>query len=47
MNTIDRVEIFKVDLAAMVPRSDAIQSFVTQETPFARVYCSDGSVGTG
>ncbi len=47
MNKIDRVEIFKVDLVPMVPRSDAIQSFVTQETPFVRVYCSDGSVGTG
>ena len=31
----------------MVPRSDAIQSFVTQETPFVRITCDDGSTGIG
>ena len=30
-----------------MPRSDAIQSFVTQETPMLRVTCDDGSQGTG
>ncbi len=30
-----------------MPRSDAIQSFVTQETPFVRIQCSDGLTGTG
>ncbi len=30
-----------------MPRSDAIQSFVTQETPFVRITCEDGSHGTG
>jgi L-alanine-DL-glutamate epimerase-like enolase superfamily enzyme len=36
-----------VDLPPQVPRSDAIQSFVTQETPIVRVECDDGSDGTG
>ena len=30
-----------------MPRSDAIQSFVTQETPIVRLTCDDGSQGTG
>ena len=30
-----------------MPRSDAIQSFVTQETPIVRIRCDDGSEGTG
>ena len=41
------VELYQVDLPPPVPRSDAIQSFVTQETPFVRLRCSDGSEGTG
>jgi len=36
-----------VDLPPPVPRSDAIQSFVTQETPFVRLTCDDGSQGIG
>ena len=28
-------------------RSDAIQSFVVQETPIVRIYADDGSEGTG
>jgi L-alanine-DL-glutamate epimerase-like enolase superfamily enzyme len=30
-----------------VPRSDAIQSFIVQETPMVRVRCDDGSEGVG
>jgi hypothetical protein len=35
-----------VDLPPPVPRSDAIQSFVTQETPIVRIRCADGGEGT-
>jgi L-alanine-DL-glutamate epimerase-like enolase superfamily enzyme len=41
------IELLHVDLPPPVPRSDAIQSFVTQETPFVRITCDDGSHGTG
>ena len=44
---IAQVELLLVDLPPPVPRSDAIQSFVTQETPFVRITCDDGSRGTG
>jgi L-alanine-DL-glutamate epimerase-like enolase superfamily enzyme len=47
VTTIVSVEILHVDLPPPVPRSDAIQSFVTQETPFVRLRCTDGSEGTG
>ena len=47
MTRIAAVELLHVDLPPQVPRSDAIQSFVTQETPFVRVVCSDGSEGIG
>ncbi len=47
MARITQVELLLVDLPPPVPRSDAIQSFVTQETPFVRITCSDGSQGTG
>jgi len=47
MATITRVEILQVDLAPKVKRTDAIQSFVTQETPMLRITTSDGLVGTG
>jgi L-alanine-DL-glutamate epimerase-like enolase superfamily enzyme len=47
MTTIHSVEILHVDLPPPVPRSDAIQSFVTQETPFVRIRMADGSEGTG
>lgn len=47
MTTIQSVEILLVDLPPPVPRSDAIQSFVTQETPFVRVHTHDGGTGTG
>ena len=45
--TIRSVELLHVDLPPPVPRSDAIQSFVTQETPFVRIVCDDGSEGIG
>ena len=47
MTTIQSVELLQVDLPPPVPRSDAIQSFVTQETPMLRITCADGSQGTG
>jgi L-alanine-DL-glutamate epimerase-like enolase superfamily enzyme len=36
-----------VDLVPKVKRTDAIQSFVSQETPIIRITDSDGAVGTG
>lgn len=48
--TMPRIESVRVDLIALEPktlRSDAIQSFVRQETPILRLRCSDGSEGVG
>ncbi|HXT09649.1 MAG TPA: mandelate racemase/muconate lactonizing enzyme family protein [Roseiarcus sp.] len=47
MPKITRVEVFRVDLAAKVARSDAIQAFSKQETPMVRVWTDDGAEGTG
>jgi len=47
MDRIERIDVLQVDLAPKVARSDAIQSFVTQETPIVRITCSDGAQGTG
>ena len=47
MAKITSVEILHVDLPPPVPRSDAIQSFVTQETPIVRIASDDGLEGTG
>ena len=47
MPKIDRIEIFQVDLAPKVVRTDAIQSFVKQETPIVRIRCNDGAQGVG
>jgi L-alanine-DL-glutamate epimerase-like enolase superfamily enzyme len=44
---ITAIEILQVDLPPPVPRSDAIQAFVTQETPIVRLRMDDGSSGTG
>ena len=44
---IERVELLQVDLAPKVVRTDAIQSFVKQETPLVRITCADGAVGVG
>ncbi len=47
MAKIERVEILMVDLKPKVKRSDAIQSFDSQETPMVRIYDADGAVGVG
>ena len=47
MASITRVEVKMVDLAPKVERTDAIQSFVSQETPIVTLHDSDGATGTG
>jgi len=47
MAAIERIELSLVDLEPKVKRTDAIQSFVSQETPLVRVFDHDGAVGTG
>ncbi len=47
MAKIVRVEGLMVDLKPKVKRVDAIQSFVSQETPIIRITDADGAVGTG
>ncbi len=47
MPAIRSVEILQVDLAPKVVRTDAIQAFVTQETPIVRIRCDDGATGVG
>jgi len=47
MAVIDQVEIFMVDLKPKVRRTDAIQSFDSQETPIVRITDVDGVTGTG
>jgi L-alanine-DL-glutamate epimerase-like enolase superfamily enzyme len=47
MAKIVRVEALMVDLKPKVKRTDAIQSFVSQETPILRIIDADGAVGTG
>lgn len=47
MARIERIEILQVNLPPKVVRTDAIQSFVTQETPIVRVTCADGAQGVG
>jgi L-alanine-DL-glutamate epimerase-like enolase superfamily enzyme len=47
MPRIVRVEVLMVDLVPPVRRVDAIQSFVSQETPILRIHTDDGAVGTG
>jgi L-alanine-DL-glutamate epimerase-like enolase superfamily enzyme len=47
MTCITAIEVLRIDLPPPVPRSDAIQSFVTQETPIVRITCDDGSHGIG
>jgi L-alanine-DL-glutamate epimerase-like enolase superfamily enzyme len=41
------VDVWRIDLPPPVPRSDAIQSFVVQETPMLRIRCDDGIEGVG
>jgi L-alanine-DL-glutamate epimerase-like enolase superfamily enzyme len=47
MARITRIEALMVDLVPKVKRTDAIQSFVSQETPIIRITDADGAVGTG
>jgi L-alanine-DL-glutamate epimerase-like enolase superfamily enzyme len=47
MTRITSIEVLQVDLPPPVSRSDAIQSFVTQETPIVRLRMDDGTSGTG
>ncbi len=47
MSTVERIEIRQVDLEPKVVRTDAIQSFVRQETVFVTLHCADGTAGTG
>ena len=47
MAKITRVEGSMVDLVPKVKRTDAIQSFVSQETPIIRIFDADGGIGTG
>lgn len=47
MAKIEHIEIFMADLLPKVKRTDAIQSFDSQETPFVRITDSDGATGLG
>lgn len=47
MAAIDRIEIRYVDLKPKVVRTDAIQSFVSQQTPIVTITDADGATGTG
>jgi L-alanine-DL-glutamate epimerase-like enolase superfamily enzyme len=47
MALIERIEIRLVDIPPKVKRTDAIQSFVSQETPIVSITDADGVVGTG
>lgn len=47
MSIIKHVEICMVDLKPKVHRTDAIQSFDSQETPIVRITDEDGVTGTG
>ena len=47
MPKITRIEVFQVDLEPTIIRSDAIQAVTHQETPMVRIFCDDGSEGTG
>ena len=47
MSKIDQIEIRQVDLTPPVVRTDAIQSFVKQETPLVRIRADDSAEGVG
>jgi L-alanine-DL-glutamate epimerase-like enolase superfamily enzyme len=47
MSKISRVEVLQVDLAPKVKRTDAIQAFITQETPIVRIFTDDDAEGAG
>ncbi|GAB1583375.1 mandelate racemase/muconate lactonizing enzyme family protein [Phyllobacterium phragmitis] len=47
MAQIEKIELRMVDLPPRTLRTDAIQSFVSQETPIVTITDSDGATGTG
>lgn len=47
MARIEKVELRMVDLPPRVQRTDAIQSFVSQETPIVVITDADGAAGVG
>ncbi len=47
MARIVAVELLMIDLPPKVARTDAIQAFVSQETPILRITDADGQIGTG
>ena len=47
MARIERIELCMVELAPKVRREDAIQAFVSQETPLLTITDADGASGTG
>ena len=47
MSTITKIELLMVDLTPQTRREDAIQAFISQETPIVRIHDSDGITGTG
>lgn len=47
MASIEKIELRMVDLPTKVKRTDAIQAFHSQETPFVTITDSDGATGTG
>jgi len=47
MAKIEKVELRMVDLVPKVKRTDAIQSFISQETPIVTITDSEGATGTG
>ncbi len=47
MSRIVKTELHLVDLKPMVERTDAIQSFVSQETPILTITDEEGMTGTG
>jgi len=47
MARIEKVELRLVDVPPKVKRTDAIQSFVSQETPIVTITDADGAVGVG
>lgn len=47
MTRIESVQVYLVALEPKTLRTDAIQSFVRQETPILKIRCSDGSEGVG
>ncbi|MEM0906036.1 MAG: mandelate racemase/muconate lactonizing enzyme family protein [Pseudomonadota bacterium] len=47
MAKIERIEVAYVDLKPKVTRTDAIQAFVSQQTPIVTITDTDGARGTG